>query len=72
MPQQLVEKSPRSANSKGLGKVPMTVPSHPMTHFEVRMTVPGHPRSETLVRTPCFFQILFLLVNYKVSVASLL
>jgi len=34
---------------------------------------PGHPRTgETLVRTPCFFQNLFLLINYKVSVASIL
>jgi hypothetical protein len=63
MPQQLVEKSPRSASSfLGTDNRPGHPrahfrgtddrPGHPRTHFEVRMTVRGHPRtSETLVRT---------------------
>jgi hypothetical protein len=44
-----------------------------LSHSEGTDDRPGHPRtSETLVRTPCFLQNLFLLINYKVSVASIL
>jgi len=52
MPQQLVEKSPRSASSKGLGKVRMTVPVILGLTSEGTDDRPGHPRtSRMLVRT---------------------